>query len=109
VSRAVRDVIRRMSRENPPWGAPRIHGELLKLGISIGETSVRKYMIRRRKSPGQTLRMFLDNHIPQLVSDHFFTVPTVSFQVMYMSLAPAHERRRVLHSHVTALITDLEL
>src|SRR2546428_5163485 len=68
VSREIRDLIRRMSRENPLWGAPRIHGELLKLGITIGETSVSKYMIRPRKPPSQSWRTFLDNHIQQLVS-----------------------------------------
>jgi len=58
----VRALIRRMSRENPDWGAPRIHGELLKLGIDIGETSVSKYLVRRRKPPSQTCRTFLQNH-----------------------------------------------
>jgi len=91
-----------MSRENPLWGAPRIHGELLKLGITIGETSVSKYMIRRRKPPSQTWRTFLDNHIQQLVSADFFTVPTIRFQVLYVFLVLAHERRRILHFHVTA-------
>jgi putative transposase len=74
----VRDLIRRMCRENPTWGAPRIHGELLKLGIDIGETSVSKYMVRCRKPPSQTWRTFLDNHLQQLVSIDFFTVPTYS-------------------------------
>jgi len=68
VSREVRDLIRTMSRENLLWGAPRIHGELLKLGITIGETSVGKYMIRPRRPPSQTWRTFLDNHIQQIVS-----------------------------------------
>ena len=81
---------------------PRIHGELLKLGITIGETSVSKYMIRQRKPPSQTWRTFLDNHIQQLVSADFFTVPTVRFQVLYVFLVLAHERRRILHFHVTA-------
>jgi putative transposase len=102
VSRQVRDLIRTMSRENALWGAPRIHGELLKLGITIGETSVSKYMIRRRKPPSQTWRTFLDNHIQQLVSADFFTVPTIRFQVLYVFLVLAHERRRILHFHVTA-------
>ena len=62
VSKEIRKLIRRMSRENPLWGAPRIHGELLKLGIDIGETSVRKYMVRRRSPPSQTWRTFLENH-----------------------------------------------
>ena len=71
-----------MSRENALWGAPRIHRELLKLGIDIGETSVSKYMIRRRNPPSQTWRTFLDNHLKTLVSVDFFTVPTIRFQVL---------------------------
>jgi hypothetical protein len=63
-----------MCRENPGWDAPRIHGELLKLGIDIGETSVGKYMLRRRKPPSQTWRTFLENHVSQLASIDFFTV-----------------------------------
>ena len=63
ISREVRDLIRKMCRENRTWGAPRIHGELLKLGIDIGETSVSKYMVRCRKPPSQTWRTFLDNHL----------------------------------------------
>ncbi|MBC8167884.1 MAG: DDE-type integrase/transposase/recombinase, partial [Bryobacteraceae bacterium] len=91
-----------MSRENPGWGAPRIHGELLKLGINIGETSVSKYLIRNRKPPSQTWRTFLENHLKSLVSVDFFTVPTVRFQVLYVFLVLAHERRRILHFAVTA-------
>ena len=102
VSREVRDWIRTMSRENPLWGAPRIHGELLKLGIDVGETSVGKYMIRHRKPPTQTWRTFLDNHIRQLVSVDFFTVPTIRFQVLYVFLVLAHERGLILHFNVTA-------
>jgi putative transposase len=79
VSREVRDLIRRMCRENPSWGAPRIHGELLKLGIKIAESSVSKYMVRCRKPPSQTWRTFLENHAQQLVSIDFFTVPTLRF------------------------------
>jgi len=102
VSREVRDLIRRMCRENPSWGAPRIHGELRKLGIDIGESSVSKYMIRCRKPPSQTWRTFLDNHLQQLVSVDFFTVPTLRFQVLYVFLVLAHDRRRVVHFNVTA-------
>ena len=64
----VRELIRIMSRENPIWGAPRIHGELLKLGIDIGETSVSKYMVRRRRPPSQTWKTFLANHVKSMVS-----------------------------------------
>jgi putative transposase len=84
ISREVRDLIRKMCRENPSWGAPRIHGELLKLGIDIGESSVGKYMARNRKPPSQTWRTFLENHAQQLVSIDFFTVPTIRFQVLYV-------------------------
>src|SRR6516225_5250312 len=66
ISREVRDLIRKMCRENPCWGAPRIHGELLKLGIDIGQSSASKYMVRCRKPPSQTWRTFLENHAQQL-------------------------------------------
>jgi putative transposase len=102
ISREVRDLIRKMCRENPGWGAPRIHGELLKLGIDIGESSVSKYMVRCRKPPSQTWRTFLENHAKQLVSIDFFTVPTIRFQVLYVFLVLAHDRRRILHFNVTA-------
>jgi putative transposase len=102
VSREVRDLIRRMCRENPSWGAPRVHGELLKLGIDIGETSVSKYMVRCRKPPSQSWRTFLENHLQQLVSIDFFTVPTLGFQVLYVFLVLAHDRRRIVHCNVTA-------
>jgi putative transposase len=102
IAREVRDLIRQMCRENPTWGAPRIHGELLKLGLDIGESSVSKYMVRGHKPPSQTWRTFLDNHLTQLVSIDFFTVPTLRFQVLYVFLVLAHDRRRVLHCNVTA-------
>jgi hypothetical protein len=102
ISREVRDLIRKMCRENPSWGAPRIHAELLKLGIDISESSVSKYMVRNRKPPSQTWRTFLENHAQQLVSIDFFTVPTIRFQVLYVFLVLAHDRRRILHSNVTA-------
>jgi putative transposase len=102
ISREGRDLIRKMCRENPGWGAPRIHGELLKLGINIGESSVSKYMVRCRKPPSQTWRTFLENHAKQLVSIDFFTVPTIRFQVLYVFLVLAHDRRRILHFNVTA-------
>jgi len=102
VSKNVRDLIRRLSRENPLWGAPRIHGELLKLGIDVGETSVGKYMVRHRRPPSQTWRTFLENHVKTMVSVDFFTVPTIRFQILYVFLVLAHDRRRILHFGVTA-------
>jgi len=93
ISREVRDLIRTMCRENPGWGAPRIHGELLKLGIDIGESSVSKYMVRGRRPPSQTWHTFLENHLTQLVSIDFFTVPTLRFHILYVFLVLAHDRR----------------
>ena len=75
-----------MCRENCGWVAPRIHGELLKLGIDIGETSVSKYIVRSRKPPSQTWRTFLENHLTQMVSIDFCTVPTIRFRVLYVFL-----------------------
>jgi transposase InsO family protein len=102
VPKEVRELIRSMSRDNPLWGAPRIYGELLKLGIAIGETSVRKYMVRRRKPPSQTWRTFLDNHLKSMVSVDYFAVPTIRFQILYVLLVLAHDRRRILNFAVTA-------
>jgi putative transposase len=102
VPQEIRDWIHTLSRENPLWGAPRIHGELLKLGIDIGQTSVSKYLVRRRKPPSQTWRTFLENHVKNMVSVDFFTVPTLRFQILYVFLVLAHDRRRMLHFAVTA-------
>jgi putative transposase len=104
ISREIRDLIRKMCRENPGWGAPGIHGELLKLGIEIGESSVSKYLVRCSKPPSQTWRTFLENHTQQLVSIDFFTVPTIRFQVLYVFLVLAHDRRRILHSPETRFL-----
>ena len=102
IPQEIRDRIRMISRNNPRWGAPRIHGELLKLGIEITEPTVAKYMVRHRKPPSQTWRTFLNNHVRNMVSVDFFTLPTVRFQVLYMLLVLAHDRRRILHFGVTA-------
>jgi transposase InsO family protein len=102
IPKDVRELIRTMSRENPIWGAPKIHGELLKLGIEIGETSVSKYMVRRRRPPSQTWKAFLENHVKSMVSVDFFAVPTIRFQVLYVFLVLAHDRRRIVHFAVTA-------
>ena len=95
-------LIRVMSRENPLWGAPRIHGELMKLGIKISEASVAKYMVRNPKPPSQTWRTFLDNHVSQLASVDFFTVHTVWFEILFVFIVLAHDRRRIMHFNVTA-------
>src|SRR5688572_13688375 len=91
-----------MCHENQLWGAPRIHSELLKLGVKIGATSVSKYMVRRRQPPSQTWRTFLDHYVKDLVSVDFFIVPTIRFQVLYVFLVLARDRRRSLHFDVTA-------
>jgi putative transposase len=101
VPKDVCELIRKMSRDNPIWGAPRIH-ELLKFGIDIGETSVSKYLVRHRKPPSRTRRTFLDNHLNSLVSADFFTVPTIRFQILYVFLVLPHDRRRVVHFAVAA-------
>jgi len=98
--REIRELIRKMCLSNPTWGAPRVHGELLKLGINVSQSTVSKYIVRRRKPPSQTWRTFLENHLRQLVSVDFFVVPTVGFKLLFVFLVLAHERRRVLHFNV---------
>jgi putative transposase len=78
----IRALIREMSSSNVLWGAPRLHGELLKLGIEVSQATVAKYMVKHRRPPSQTWRTFLENHVKQLVSVDFFTVPTVSFRIL---------------------------
>ena len=90
-----------MAVANPYWGAPRLHGELLKLGIAISERTVSRFMPKNRKPPSQTWRAFLNNHVQDLVSVDFFTVPTVSFRVLFVLVVLAHHRRRILHFNVT--------
>jgi transposase InsO family protein len=101
VDAEIRTLIRRMAGENPTWGAPRIHGELLKLGFDLGEATVSRYMPRRRKPPSQTWRAFLRNHTKDLISIDFFVVPTATFRILYVFLVLEHERRRVVHFNVT--------
>jgi putative transposase len=102
VSRETRDLIRTISRNNPLWGAPRIHGELLKLDIKISEASVAKYMVRHPTPSSQTWRTFLANHVSQIVSIDFFTVHTLWFEILFVFVVVAHHRRRVIHFNVTA-------
>ena len=91
-----------MSRINVTWGAPRIHSELLKLGIRISQATVAKYMIRNRKPPSQTWRTFLTNHISQLASIDFFTVHRIWFEILFVFVVLTHDRRRIVHFNVTA-------
>jgi hypothetical protein len=101
VSRDVRDLIRRMAQANPLWSAPRIHGELLELGIEVAQDSVAKYMPRRPEPPSPTWRSFLNNHLTQIVACDFLTVPTATFGILYVLVVLAHDRRRVLHFNIT--------
>ena len=100
-SSEVRALIQRMASANPYWGAPRIHGELLKLGVEISERTVSRLMPKHRKPPSQTWKAFLNNHVQGLASVDFFTVPTISFRVLFVFVVPAHHRRRFVHFNVT--------
>ena len=100
-NREIRQLIRRMADSNPLWGAPRVHGELLKLGIDISERSVSRWMPKRRKPPSQNWKTFLDNHIGELVSIDFFTAPTATFRVLFVLIILAHDRRKIVHFNVT--------
>jgi transposase InsO family protein len=94
-------LIREMSIANPLWGAPRIHGELLKLGIAIGQTSVAKYMAKRRGPPSQGWKTFLRNHADGIAAMDLFVVPTISFRLLYGLLIMGHGRRQVIWFGVT--------
>jgi len=100
----IQELIQRMAKENPTWGAPKIHGELLKLGFKVSERSVSRYIraIQRRGDPGRRWLTFLRNHREAIVAMDFFTVPTVSFRVLYCLFIIEHARRRILYFHVTA-------
>ena len=94
--------MRQMARANSLWGAPRMHGELLRLGLDVSERPVARYRRRTRRPPSQTWRTFLANHVFDLVSLDFFTVPTATFQVLSGLVVISHTRRRVVHWNVTA-------
>src|SRR5262245_50400986 len=101
VSPEVRELIPEMSIANPLWGAPRIHGELLKLGINVGQTTVAKYMGKRRQPPSQGWKTFLCNHADAIASIDMFVVPTISFKLLYGLLILRHARRELLWLGVT--------
>ncbi len=101
IGRELRDLIRQMSRANPLWGAPRIHGELLKLGLAVSQATVSQYMLRPRRPPSQAWRAFLMNHARDLIALDFFTVPTATFRVLFVLIVLSHGRRRLVHFNVT--------
>ncbi len=101
IDRGLRDLIRRMSRENPLWGAPRIHGELLMLGFEVAQSTVSKYMARPTKPPSQTWKTFLRNHAEAIAAIDMCVVPTLTFEQLYILLVLGHGRRQLLWFEVT--------
>jgi putative transposase len=109
IGKELRDLIFRLVVENPTWGAPRIHGELLKLGFDVSERTVSRWLSRAPKDPESVRRWqaFLHNHREAIAAMDFFTVPTLTFGVLYCFFVIAHDRRRVLHCNVTRHPTGL--
>src|ERR1039457_107220 len=103
VGREIRDLIRQMSSANSLWGAPRIHGELLKLGIEVSQATIAKYMVRRRGAPSSTWRSFLRNHAQGIAAIDMFVVASASFRLLYVMIILAHDRRNIVHTAVTEL------
>ena len=101
VARELRDLIRRMSRENSTWGAPRIADELRLLGYDLCRATVAKYIARMSNPPSETWKTFLKNHAKDIAAIDFFLVPTVTFRLLYCFVVLSHDRRRVIHFNVT--------
>ena len=97
----LRALIQQMSMENPLWGAPRIHGELLKLGFEVAQSSVAKYMVKRRRPPSQGWRAFLHNHAPDVAAMDLFIVPTIGFELLYAFVIVRLDRRDLVWINVT--------
>src|SRR5215510_10735992 len=102
IAKDVRDLIREISRANPLWGAPRVHGELLKLGIDVSQSTVAKYMSRVRRPPSQSWRTFLYNHSEAIASLDLFVVPTITLRLLFGFVVLHHGRRQLVHIGVTA-------
>ena len=102
IERELQQLIRAMQSESVTWGAPRIHGELLKLGYELSEATVSKFMKRHRAPPSQSWRTFLENHAEYIAAIDFFTVPTATFRVLYVFIVTAHHRRRIVYFNVTS-------
>jgi len=101
IDTSLRKLSRDMQASNIGWGAPRIHGELLKLGIEVSQATVSKYMLKSKKPPSQTWRTFLYNHADCLAAMDFFTVPTARFRVLYVFIVLSHDRRKVVYFNAT--------
>jgi transposase InsO family protein len=98
----IQRLIREMSLANRLWGAPRIHGELLKLGIEVAQSTVAKYMARRERGPSQTWKTFLRNHTARIAATDFLIVPTIGFRLLFVLVVLRHQRRRLISLSVTA-------
>jgi len=109
VDSQVRDLIRQMSQANPLWGAPRIHGELLKLGIRIGQTAVAKYMARRPRPPSPSWRTFLQQQVEAIAAIDMFIVVSATFQLLYVVIVLKHDRRKIVHFEITRHPTQVWL
>jgi transposase InsO family protein len=101
IAKDVRNLIRTMWQANPTWGAPRIVGELRKLGIDVAKSTVEKYRVRPKRPSSPTWRTFLKNHVQDLVALDFFVMPTVTHKVLFVLLILTHERRRLVHFNIT--------
>jgi putative transposase len=103
LAREIRNLIFRMVAENPTWGAPRVHGELLILGFDVAEKTISRWMRRapRDPEPGKRWLMFLRNHREAIGAMDFFRVPTITFGILYCFFIISHDRRRILHFNVT--------
>jgi transposase InsO family protein len=97
----IRELIREMSMDNPLWGAPRIHGELLKLGIDISQSTVAKYMVKRRGPPSQGWRTILRNHADGIAAIDLFVVPTLGFKLLFGIVILGYDRREIIHTNAT--------
>jgi len=109
MSAEIRDLIRQMSMANPLWGAPRIHGELLKLGVEVRQATIGRYMPWRPKVPSPTWRTFLRNHMCDMAAVDMFVVATATFQLLYALIVLGHDRRRVIHFEITPKPTQIWL
>jgi len=97
------NLIKQVANENPLWGAPRLHGEILKLGFDISEATVQRYMPKRpQRTARQRWKTFLKNHSTHIVSVDFLVVPTITFKLLYVLVFLSHDRRRIIHFNVTA-------
>jgi putative transposase len=107
IDQEIRELIKKMLRDNPLWGTPRIQAELRLLGYDLAESTVAKYRVKGKKPPSQTWKSFLRNHVGQIAAIDFFTMPTVTFRNLYCFIILLHDRRQVIHFNVTAHPTAL--